>query len=110
MDAAHYKPGIEFSPDGKELAIAGNEPDKIQLWSSEGKFLKTIKDADSLYFSPNNQTYITVTSANNPIPTLRLWRRDGKLLKTLSGQPHEITAMGFSPVVSLWLAIALVNW
>ncbi|MBD2454795.1 AAA-like domain-containing protein [Nostoc sp. FACHB-87] len=97
IDAPHYKPGIEFSPDGKELVISGNQPDKIQLWSSEGKFLKTIKDADSLHFSPNNQTYITVTSGNTPTRTLRLWRRDGQLLKTLSGQPNEITTMGFSP-------------
>lgn len=94
----HYKPGIEFSPDSKMFAIAGSQPDKTQLWSIEGQFIREIDQAELLYFSPNNQTYITVSAGiTKPTRAIQLWTRSGQWLKTLSGHSQEIVSMGFSP-------------
>ncbi|MBD2680927.1 MULTISPECIES: CHAT domain-containing protein [Nostoc] len=86
---------INFSPDGKILATAGDKT--VKLWNLEGKLLQTLsghKDniADAI-FSPNGKIIATAGIDK----TVKLWHSDsGKLFRTLQHN-ESVYSVGFSP-------------
>lgn len=88
-----YKPMVEISPDGRLMAIAGEKPDILELWSLDAtlsKNLKLLKDADELRFNLKEPTFLTLTSPNVPKPLLTLWNLQGDRLKDLSIAPAGV--------------------
>lgn len=101
---------VSFSPDGKMVAAgvatsrlnmadpfsSANDIHAVQIWSIDGKLLKTIKGHSnyvvSVRFSPDGKI-IASASADN---TVKLWSLDGRLLRTLQHNNH-VKDVSFSP-------------
>jgi WD40 repeat protein len=93
-----YNLGLEISPDGRTLAIAGAQPDAMELWSPSGQLIKRLDGADTLRFNAQFPTLITATSPNAAKPRITLWSTMGEQLHELASEPLEvITALGASP-------------
>src|SRR5919202_1016785 len=90
---------VNFSPDGKIIASA-SATGTIQLWSRQGKLLKTISDplghqdvVWSLEFSPNGEMFASASSD----ATIKLWDASGNLLRIIQGHEGSIYNISFSP-------------
>jgi WD40 repeat protein len=92
---------VSFSPDGKMLASVSSDG-TIQLWSIDGRKVRTIDKLDDskfsdVSFSPDSK--ILATTAWDD--TVKLWGLDGTLLKTFEGQDKRSigwgTRVSFSP-------------
>jgi len=88
---------VSFSPDGKTIA-SGSQDGTIELWSIDGRLLKTLKGHEyrvwSVSFSPDGKTIASGGSDG----TIELWSIDGRLMKTLKGHENsDVTSVSFSP-------------
>ena len=86
---------ITFSPDGKTLAVLG---DDVKLWdTSNGQLLRTITGSDhamSVAFSIDGRMLATGQDDN----TIKIWdSASGQLLRTLIGHNGWVDAVAFSP-------------
>ncbi|MDQ5825588.1 MAG: WD40 repeat domain-containing protein [Chloroflexota bacterium] len=95
-----YPPDVEFSADGKVLAILlAHEAEfrRVDDWSLEhsvslgtGNWIEAI--------SPDGQTLVSGWASNSTNGVAKLWSaRDGKLLQTLSGHTDTVYGAAFSP-------------
>lgn len=85
---------IEFSPDGKTIAVAyGNE---ISLWTKEGKKIRTLERhtewVRSIAFSPDGK-YLFSGSEDN---TIIQWKTDGKFMNTIKTHEDNVNALSVS--------------
>jgi WD40 repeat protein len=88
---------ISYSPDGKNIAIASNNPAQGQasIWLANGKqqILNSLVQITSLSFSPDGKVLLT----GNKNGELQLWNLQGVLLKTIKYSRHEISTVRFRP-------------
>ena len=90
---------VKFSPNGNILAIVSGQ--LIYLWRvSDSSFIETlggnIGEIDNIAFSPDGQTLVSKSWANNS----NIWFWDvttGSLLKSLKMDVNNITMVAFSP-------------
>ena len=91
--------GIEYSPDGRQLASGSMTEDTAKIWDSEsGEKILTLFGHEgpvySIIFSPDGKRLVT-TSAD---ATARVWEADtGKWLFTLLGHTASVFRVSFSP-------------
>ncbi|NEQ67280.1 MAG: hypothetical protein F6K21_17585 [Symploca sp. SIO2D2] len=96
---------INFSLDKKTLAVQTSR-NTVELWSSDGTFIKTIQIESKRFrsseeelislpmsFSPNSQILAIRTDDNK----VELWSVDGKLIDTIQGQVDAVTDLSFVP-------------
>ena len=97
VDCASKISVLEFSPDGRLLAVA--EDDYIYLWNvGDWKPYLRLKghlsDVTSVKFSPDG---LTLASGSYD-GTIKLWQvSDGVLLNTLKGHGNQVTGVAFHP-------------
>jgi WD40 repeat protein len=86
---------VEFSPDGKMIATAGNDQ-TVRLWELDGNPLATLRGHEDgvkiVQFSPDGQ--IIASAADNGV--VKLWQNNGTLLATLVGHTDWVRALDFS--------------
>ncbi|MEI2579260.1 NACHT and WD repeat domain-containing protein, partial [Scytonema sp. PRP1] len=89
-------PSVDFSPDGRILATAGNDR-SIKLWQVNRSWLTILagheNSANSAKFSPDGKRVVSAGSDK----TVRLWSTEGKLVSTLPGHTDEVFGVSFSP-------------
>jgi WD40 repeat protein len=89
-------PSVDFSPDGRILATAGNDH-SIKLWQVNRSWLTVLVGhenfANSAKFSPDGKRVVSAGSDH----TVRLWSTQGKLLSTLRGHTDKVLGVSFSP-------------
>jgi WD40 repeat protein len=87
---------IDFSPDSETIVTAGDNH-KIELWKSNGTYLKTLGNhTDRIYsinFSPDGQKIVSASRDK----TVKLWNLQGQLLTTLKGHTDRVKWARFSP-------------
>jgi WD40 repeat protein/serine/threonine protein kinase len=90
---------IQFSPDGKELAVCGTGDNAIDLWETP-----TFRRAAKLEGSPADFLHLSYSpdgkslAAGTRDRVIRLWdRASGRLRKTLSGHQGLVWSISFSP-------------
>jgi WD40 repeat protein len=106
---------IAFSPDQKVLAVG--RYGQLQLWdTTTGKKTRVLPHADRAYFSalvfsPDGNLLAAATSENTSLMihhgnySVRLWAvGSGKELRRISGFPHQVEALAFSPDGKMLLA------
>jgi WD40 repeat protein len=97
---------ISFSPDGKIIASSYKKSNKIDLWSVDGRWFKSL-DTHSSYnswgvvkFSPDGKIIASVNNAGKG-RILKLWRVDGRELKTFTitdkTKDIDVWDISFSP-------------
>ncbi len=91
---------LSFSPDGKRIATAAEEPDRTaKVWdAATGKELVTLKGHTSgvyyVAFSPDGKRLATVSGDG----TAKVWDAiSGQVLLTLSGHTAQVNGVAFSP-------------
>ncbi|MGC9526252.1 MAG: eIF2A-related protein [Limnospira sp.] len=86
---------VSFSPEGETIATASGNT--VQLWTREGKKLRTLTGhtdmVTSVSFSPNGETI----ASGSKDTTVKLWSREGTLIKTLQGHETPVYSVEFSP-------------
>jgi WD40 repeat protein len=96
---------IQFSPKGKMIATKGS--DNIRLWSTDGKELTQLEDAEGFTFSPDGEMIVTFKGS-----VANFWTFNGVIWSLLRSQ-GSVSSMQFSPdgkmivtageeLVSLW--------
>ncbi|MBD2610955.1 ribosome assembly protein 4 [Nostoc punctiforme FACHB-252] len=89
---------VAYSPNGQQLASAGDD-NTIKIWDvSSGQLLKTLKGHSdrvfSVAYSPNGQQLASASVDN----TIKIWDvSSGKLLKFLKGHSKGVTSVAYSP-------------
>jgi WD40 repeat protein/serine/threonine protein kinase len=95
--------GLQFSPDGRWLAIAGVE--SVEMWDAQtGKQLLTFpgheKNNQAVAFSPNGRRLAAVAGMMNVYPDreVKVWdTRSGKSIFSLPGHVGGIRCVAYSP-------------
>ena len=95
--------GLQFSPDGRWLAIAGVE--SVEMWDAQtGKQLLTFpgheKNNQAVAFSPNGRRLAAVAGMMNVAPDreVKVWdTRSGKSIFSLPGHVGGIRCVAYSP-------------
>ena len=89
--------GLDASPDGKWLAIAGNDHQlrTLELGSYSLQSIATKSSVDAVSYSPDGSLIATVSSNGD----LSLWDTDGRLQKTFVTSPSDkySTRIKFTP-------------
>lgn len=90
---------INYSPDGKMLATAGDDG-TIKFWvANSGMLIRTIKASQNYYvicvkFSPDGS--MLASSADDKL--IRIWDVEtGTLIRSWTADPYQIYALDFSP-------------
>jgi WD40 repeat protein len=103
LEDLHHHPQLEFSPDGKFLAVASGTYGLRLCDVATGKIIHKLSvETERLAFSPDSKT---VASANFDW-TVKLWDVvTGKELATLRQTPkHHVQRLAFSPDAKLLVA------
>ena len=92
--------GLDFSPDGQQLAIAG-ENGIVSFWSpTEGKLIKQFNTGHSivyaLSFSPDGPSGKQLATAGDD-GIVRLWTLDGELITEFQSSQSRVYGLSFSP-------------
>lgn len=93
-----YGPSIDFSPDGKTLAVGAG---KIKLWNMQTERLKSFSTGSPqgywVIYAPDGKILAT-NSTDNPEGDVKLWDAlTGNLLQTLRGHTKRAVSAAFSP-------------
>jgi WD40 repeat protein len=87
---------VTFSPD-KSLIASASADTTINLWSPNGRLVKTLSEhediVNSVNFSPDNKMLVSASQDT----TIKLWSKKGKLLKTLLGHKDSVNSVSFRP-------------
>ena len=95
----YYAMSVDFSPDGKSIAV-GNFDDTVRIWDLETKKCRQSFKGDSILtwrvaFHPQRDILATANSADM---TVRLWDiTTGKCMNIFSGHTNWILGLTFSP-------------
>jgi WD40 repeat protein len=85
------QPGLELSPDGQRVAIAGAQPNSMELWTLAGQRLHQVDQVEEFLFNAIAPTLITLNAVNpaskHPRPRLSIWTDRGSRLRDLSNGP-----------------------
>ncbi|MGF1540620.1 MAG: CHAT domain-containing protein [Pleurocapsa sp.] len=87
---------VNFSPDGKILASAG-EDGKIILWNKNGTLLHTLTGHQNKVYSVNFSPDGKILASAGEDGKIILWNKNGTLLHTLTGHQNALRSVQFSP-------------
>lgn len=89
---------LEFSPDGKLIALAGIE--NIKLYKLDGTLIQNIgvlEEGESSFQSVQFSSDGQLIASSNSDSQVKLWERDGTLIYTLEGHKEGVQRVRFSP-------------
>lgn len=89
---------LAWSPDGKSLAAAGEEPDQISIWpvltqQAVSTYKVHARRIQALAWSPTRR--LLVSGGNDSVA--RVWRPGSSVYQEYTGHTHWIQALAWSP-------------
>ena len=90
--------GLNFSPDGKQIASAGSD-NLVKVWDvSTGREIRTLKGHTDVVFAVSFSPDGQMVATGSKDATIKLWdARTGALVRTLEGHTSWVRNLAFSP-------------
>jgi WD40 repeat protein/serine/threonine protein kinase len=90
--------GLDFSPDGKQIASAGSD-NLVKIWEvSTGREIRSLKGHNDVVFAVSFSPDGGKIATGSKDTTIKLWdAKTGDLVRTLEGHASWVRALAFSP-------------